>query len=204
MNRRLVRNYLYGFFTALLLIVFIVPTFAEPVNRQITAVYNGIKIYVNGEKIDPKDANGNVVQPFVYDGTTYLPVRAIAEAVGYDVNYDATTLTVNLTSQTDISVSPSPSAGTIDTSFQSKLMTRVNACMNVANVAYNNLQTKLNDYASRGMSRSSGADTARAAQDSIKSDILVMQGMIVCIRNATSNEQLAEIESDFEYYELIY
>lgn len=210
MNKHTLQNYLCGFFTALLLVVLVVPCFAESTSKQIMATYNGIKIYVNGEKINPKDANGNSVEPFVVDGTTYLPVRAIAEAVGYDVSYDSSTQTVSLTLQTDISVTPSPSptstptAAPFNTSLQSNLVSRVNACLNVANVAYKNLQTQYNDYLSRGMARSSKAQTIASAQESTKSDILVMQGMLVCISNATTNDQLAEIESDFKYYESMY
>jgi len=201
-----------GIAVCLLVMALIVPSFAESTSRQITATYNGIKIYVNGVRTIPTDANGNSVEPFVVDGTTYLPVRAIAEAVGYDVDYSSKDQAVYLTSGTDLTTSPvasastSPAAATatLDTSLQGNLLNRVNTCLNVASVAYNNLQTKINDYASRGMSRSSGAQSAIAAQSSIKSDILVMQGMVACINSATTNERLTEIEDDFKYYESMY
>lgn len=48
-----------------------------------------IKILVNGEEFKPKDANGRDVMTFVYDGTTYAPLRALAEAYGLEVGYDA-------------------------------------------------------------------------------------------------------------------
>ena len=38
--------------------------------------------------IDPKDANGQTVEPFIYNGTTYLPVRAVGTAIGKDVSWD--------------------------------------------------------------------------------------------------------------------
>ena len=68
--------------------------FAESMQKTITAVYNNIKIVVNGETITPKDANGNAVEPFIVDGTTYLPVRAISQALGEDVDWDGATSTV--------------------------------------------------------------------------------------------------------------
>ena len=40
--------------------------------------YTGVNIYVDGQLFTPKDANGNKVSPFVYNGTTYLPARAIS------------------------------------------------------------------------------------------------------------------------------
>ncbi len=58
--------------------------------------YNNIKITLNGQKIQPKDANGNYVEPFTIDGTTYLPVRAISNALGLNVDWDGNTNTVLL------------------------------------------------------------------------------------------------------------
>lgn len=48
-----------------------------------------IKILVNGKEFKPKDVNGKDVMTFVYDGTTYAPLRALAEAYGLEVGYDA-------------------------------------------------------------------------------------------------------------------
>lgn len=48
-----------------------------------------IKILVNGAEFKPKDASGKEVMTFVYDGTTYAPLRALAEAYGLEVGYDA-------------------------------------------------------------------------------------------------------------------
>lgn len=47
-----------------------------------------INIYINGEKFTPRDADGDEVAPIVKDGTTYLPVRAIAQAFGKKVDWD--------------------------------------------------------------------------------------------------------------------
>ena len=38
-----------------------------------------INIEVNGKVFEPKDVNGNAVSIFVYEGTTYAPLRALAE-----------------------------------------------------------------------------------------------------------------------------
>ena len=58
-----------------------------------------INIYINGGKFTAKDANGNVVNPILKDGTTYLPVRAIGEAFDKEVAWDGATKTVTLTSK---------------------------------------------------------------------------------------------------------
>ena len=66
--------------------------------RTLLANFNNIQIVINGETLVPRDALGNVVEPFTVDGTTYLPVRALAEAFGKDVDWDPTTNSVIITS----------------------------------------------------------------------------------------------------------
>lgn len=62
--------------------------FANPVSKSITAIYNDIKIFVDGNLVKPTDADGKAVEPFVYEGTTYLPVRAVAQALNQPVSWD--------------------------------------------------------------------------------------------------------------------
>ena len=62
-----------------------------------TANYRGIRILVNGTQINPCDADGNGVEPFIIDGSTYLPVRAVANALGLTVGWDGPSSTVTLT-----------------------------------------------------------------------------------------------------------
>ena len=69
--------------------------------KQATLNYPGIQIVLDGEPVTPKDAAGNAVEPFTIDGTTYLPVRAIGEALGLEVGWDGSTNTVILTSPED-------------------------------------------------------------------------------------------------------
>lgn len=92
LNKDNIKGFAIGFVASALLLCS--ATFAENVQKTITAFYNNIKIVVNGETITPKDANGNVVEPFIVDGTTYLPVRAISEALGEEVDWDGATSTV--------------------------------------------------------------------------------------------------------------
>lgn len=62
--------------------------------KMIEANYMGIKLVVDGVEVTPKDPNGNVVDPFISEGTTYLPVRAVGEALGKEVTWDGETKTV--------------------------------------------------------------------------------------------------------------
>ncbi len=58
--------------------------------------YNDIKIVVDGVTINPTDVNGNIVEPFIYNGTTYLPVRAVGNAFGKYVDWDGVNKVVYL------------------------------------------------------------------------------------------------------------
>lgn len=60
------------------------------------AVSNNIKIIINGEELIPVDVNGNAVDVFVYNGTTYAPLRALTEALGATVGYDQVTRTATV------------------------------------------------------------------------------------------------------------
>lgn len=73
----------------------------EQIKKSVDVFYNGIKICIDGTYIEPKDANGNAVDPFIMDGTTYLPVRAVAGAFDKDVIWDGDTQTVFLNSKTE-------------------------------------------------------------------------------------------------------
>ncbi len=62
--------------------------FAKSAVENIEVAYDNIKIYMDGELVDPRDANGQKVEPFIYNGTTYLPVRAVGTAIGKEVSWD--------------------------------------------------------------------------------------------------------------------
>lgn len=59
-------------------------------------ITSGVKIIVDGIKLNPTDAKGNKVEPIIYNGTTYLPVRAVADALGKSVYWDGPNFTVYL------------------------------------------------------------------------------------------------------------
>lgn len=88
------KGFVFGFVTCALLSNSFVIGHSESISKQLTAVYNGIKLVVNGQTVVPKDSNGNEVEPFVVNGTTYLPVRAISQALGQSVSWEGTTSTV--------------------------------------------------------------------------------------------------------------
>lgn len=68
--------------------------FAKQASETAQIFYNNIRVLIDGGEIVPKDANGNLTEPFIMNGTTYLPVRAVANAFGKDVEWDGATQSV--------------------------------------------------------------------------------------------------------------
>ena len=76
-----------------------VTVLAKQATETISVMYDNIKILIDGVEYTAKDVNGNVIEPFIYNGTTYLPVRGIANAFDKDVDWEPQTSTVILGSK---------------------------------------------------------------------------------------------------------
>lgn len=55
-----------------------------------------IKVYKDNVLCELKDANGTVIEPFIYNGTTYMPVRGTANLADMQVTWDGNTKSVYL------------------------------------------------------------------------------------------------------------
>ncbi len=65
---------------------------------EVKATFTELNITLNGNKINLKDTNGNLITPIVVNGTTYLPVRSISESLGLTVDWNGLTKTISLNS----------------------------------------------------------------------------------------------------------
>lgn len=111
MSKDKIKGFFIGTIVMTLIFSMTISAFAITGSKSITASYNNIKIYVNQKLITPKDGNGNTVEPFIYNGTTYLPVRAVGEALGQEVSWNNTTKSVYIGTQPATETSaPQPSA----------------------------------------------------------------------------------------------
>lgn len=101
--------------TALLLAVALtaaITSTALASDGSMTITIHPIRILVNGEVFRPKDVNGDDVMVFTVNGTTYAPLRALAEAYGLEVGYDAANniATVNSPDRAPAAALPVPEA----------------------------------------------------------------------------------------------
>ena len=90
------RGFIAGFLLCALLIGLGIPVGAATYKKAVEIYYRDVKITLDGQQVTPKDAQGQAVEPFIMDGTTYLPVRGIASALGMGVDWDNSTSTVKL------------------------------------------------------------------------------------------------------------
>ena len=104
-KRTLFTGIAIGVLTSFLVSMMVVPGFAAGIRKTITAYVGDIDIYVDNVLKIPTDANGNRVEPMIYDGTTYLPVRAISNMLGEDVTWDGETRSIY--------IGEKPSKGTV-------------------------------------------------------------------------------------------
>ena len=90
--------------TALLLALVLMVSAAASglLTRTQLDAYTGVTVVLDGEVIDYTYDNGTKPDAFLVDGVTYLPVRAISEALGLDVEWDGSSATVTLTSSGEL------------------------------------------------------------------------------------------------------
>lgn len=80
------KKFLSGFLSCALIVG--VSLSALAISGRMTIDVDPINIQVNGKTFAPTDVDGKEVPVFAYEGTTYAPLRALAEAYGLEVGYD--------------------------------------------------------------------------------------------------------------------
>ena len=83
--KKQLRGFVVGFIIATLLMG---TAIGAGLTKTIEVAFNSVNITVNGKKVNADN--------ILYDGTTYVPLRAVAEALGKDVGWDQSTNTVSI------------------------------------------------------------------------------------------------------------
>lgn len=100
------KKFLSGVLCATLVFSLALSTLA--ISGRMTIEVDPINVQVNGEVFQPTDVTGKEVPVFAYQGTTYAPLRALAEAYGLEVGYDAATNMATVTDPDAKPVTPTP------------------------------------------------------------------------------------------------
>jgi hypothetical protein len=83
------------FLGSICLMVFLVSMVsAVNIYKTITVQYHGIKININSKRVYPE------LEPFTYEGRTFVPLRFMAENFGKDVLWDDKTKTIDINDKT--------------------------------------------------------------------------------------------------------
>jgi hypothetical protein len=100
--------------SAALLVVLVggLAAMASSLRPRMIEVFEGVAIRIDGTLLQSEQA------PFIHEGRTYLPLRAVAEALGARVGYDSASNTVLLTSpQVASDTDPTTVAAQVDTAI---------------------------------------------------------------------------------------
>lgn len=87
MSKRFLTGFVSGVAVALAGSMMVLPAMAAVLQRQIT-VTTGVSAFLDDERIEPTDENGRPVEVINWNGTVYLPMRAMAEALELPVEWD--------------------------------------------------------------------------------------------------------------------
>ena len=92
-----IKGFILGVICTVTVAALVIPAAAQGVDRDIRVRIGGISIYVDGTLTTPRDGNGNVVEPMIYNGVTYLPLRALTNILtDKEVSWDAATQSVHI------------------------------------------------------------------------------------------------------------
>jgi hypothetical protein len=70
------------------------PVLADSILTKIDVVLNGVNVQLEGQDVQ--------VDSILYNGSTYLPMRKVAELVGKDIEWKQETMTANIIEKTDV------------------------------------------------------------------------------------------------------
>ena len=80
-----------GFIAGILLTTLLLSTFTvfATTTRTIEVNFGGYRTFLHGQEITANNAQGQRVVPFSYDGSVYIPIELILQAMGDSVRWDA-------------------------------------------------------------------------------------------------------------------
>ena len=105
------RNFILGMITMALIFTLIMSVSAQARTRNVTITYDNIRITIDGRETPLTDLQGRVIEPFLMDGTMFVPISPLVRQFGKTSTYDSSTRTLVIRS-------PSPTVRQIRTSLR--------------------------------------------------------------------------------------
>lgn len=99
--KKCIQGFISGILITIILSV-LITSYADSWTQTIEAVFNKVNITVNSKPI--------VADNILYNGTTYVPIRAVSEALGKDVGWNGDTNTASINDKIVITPKPTPTA----------------------------------------------------------------------------------------------
>lgn len=78
---------------------------ADYYNKTLNAAFRNIKIFRNGQQVQLNLQKG-AMEPFIVDGTTYVPLRAVSEILDKEVSWDQSSYAVHINDKQGQTTSP--------------------------------------------------------------------------------------------------
>lgn len=108
---------------------------ASGLSERVDAYVNKeIKVEMDGNVLVMQNADGSMIYPVIYNDRTYLPMRAIAQALGIQVNWDLDTMTVTLTEEANTTVVPGAQESTTASEPQPTPLTEQSSTISTAKI----------------------------------------------------------------------
>ncbi|SHH68590.1 Copper amine oxidase N-terminal domain-containing protein [Caloranaerobacter azorensis DSM 13643] len=85
------------------ILILSITVYAETTMQTIQVLFNYVNLQVNGKNVQADN--------ILYNGTTYAPVRAVAEMLGKEVKWDETTKTISINDKANESITINSSTG---------------------------------------------------------------------------------------------
>ncbi|WP_178024640.1 hypothetical protein [uncultured Paenibacillus sp.] len=141
--------------------------------QKITAYLNHqIGIQVDGKTYAPVDGQGRHLAPITYNGTTYLPVRSLADVLKVPVNYDANNHLVQIGNPTPVT----PEAPGADTGLTPANYTK--AQLEEIAKAFAQFESFETPYAPQQMTKGDAFNRVGASEDGVN---LIFNHMTVTV-----------------------
>ena len=88
------KNFILGMVTMALVFALVMSVSAQVRTRNVTITYDNIRITIDGRETPLTDLQGRVIEPFLMDGTMFVPISPLVRQFGKTSTYDASTRTL--------------------------------------------------------------------------------------------------------------